>query len=161
MSGLSKILVALGLFLVAVVTPPVQSTVEAADPCVGLPNSGLLAKDTVIQNGLSPYLGIWWGKWSPTSGASVPSNAAPSFFIVRAVSGNDVDVTNIPYGVVELGQDYWRMESDGHIGANFPADSASYIYNVNRAGDLLVGTLYKGDQAIARITMTRCTPPAI
>ena len=161
MSRLLKVLAVLGFFLVAGVTASVESTVEAADPCVGLPNSGLLAKDTVIQNGTSPYLGIWWGKWSPTSGASVPTNAPPSFFIVRAISGNDVDVTNIPYGVVELGQEYWRMESDGHIGANFPADSASYIYNVNRAGDLLIGALYKGDQAIASTTMSKCTPPAI
>jgi hypothetical protein len=161
MSCLLKVLAALGIFLIAAVASSLESRVEAVDPCVGLPNSGLLAKDTVIQSGASPYLGVWWGRWSPTSGGSEPSNAAPSFFIVRAVSGDDVDVTNIPFGVVELGQEYWRMESDGHIGANFPADSASYIYNYNRAGDLLLGTLYKGDQAVARTTMSRCTPPVV
>jgi hypothetical protein len=131
------------------------STAQAAEPlCVGLPSSGLLSKNTIIQNGSSPYLGVWWGNWSPP----FSSNKAPSFFIVRSVSGNQVDITNIPNGVVESGNEYWRLESDGHIGANFPASEASYIFNVNSSGNLLSGTLYTAGQPYASITMSKCIP---
>ena len=124
----------------------------AADPaCAGLPTSGLTTRDATIGPGTSPYLGAWWGSWAPGTGIS------PSFFIVRAVSGYDVDATYVATGVVQPDYIVWRHESDGHIGSNFEPLQTSYIWNVNSAGNLLTGTRYYQGKPEATIVMSHCT----
>ena len=127
------------------------SPAQAADPtCAGLPDSGLSSRDTVIGPGTSPYLGVWWGKWRDAS------NTAPTFLIVRGVSGQNVDATYILQGVVQEGNDAWKLESVGHIGADWVPAQTAIIFNVNGAGDTLSGTRYYQDKPSSTIVLSRC-----
>ena len=144
-----------GLALGMLLTVFIAARLEAANPdCSGLPNSGLSSKDTIIPSGTSPLLGVWWGNWSPAASNNVP----PTFFIVRSVSGFSVDATYIYQGVTQDNNDQWRLESDGHIGADLQAISTAYIWKLNPSGDVLMGTRYYREQQTGTIVMTRCNP---
>jgi len=152
MSKLLAFALGIGTFLAlsSLIISPGRS--DAADPaCVGLPDSGMTTQDTAIGPGTSPYLGTWWGSWAPGTGIS------PSFFLVRAVSGYDVDATYVATGVVQPDSIVWRHESDGHIGANSEPLQTSFVWNVNAAGNLLTGTRYYQGNPDGTIVMSRCT----
>lgn len=74
------------------------------------------------------------------------------------MSGFSVDATYIYQGVTQDNNDQWRLESDGHIGADLQAISTAYIWKLNPSGDVLMGTRYYREQQTGTIVMTAATP---
>ena len=88
-SKVLRVLVALSLVLTSYCALGRAGKALAASypDCVGIPMSGVRSNDFVVQAGASPFLGVWAGSWNG-------QGSSPSFFIVRSVSGYDVDATS-------------------------------------------------------------------